>query len=114
MGYQKEFLGYILKSLCGLCNNPSCESGVRKHTIRLILSLVQFASVEMIHMFSPDEAERRKSTPGPDDSINLGRRGSASLHSIATVLAALLEQLLSSAQKEADMLSLPCVLYGHY
>jgi hypothetical protein len=106
LGYQKEFLGCILKSLCELCNNPACESDVRKHTIRLILSLVQFASFDMLHMLSADQAVKNRNTPGPDDSGNSGRRGSASMSSVATVLAALLEQLLSSAQRENDMLCL--------
>ena len=92
--YQVDYVNTVLKALCHICQNPSCDSTVRKHAVRLILSVVQFTTPIMLHTVS--SARLAPATPGPDGvSGNRARAGSVSHSSVASVLMSLVEQLLS-------------------
>ena len=72
---QSSFVATVLQSLCNLSNDPSCESILRLHTVRLVLSLCEYAPSEMlrkeiIEHESEDEQRRRNPTNTKTDLSN--------------------------------------------
>ena len=123
---QSSFVATVLQSLCNLSNDPSCESMLRLHTVRLVLSLCEYAPSEMlrkeiIEHESEDEQRRRSPTNTKTDlskeqetvsEIDDRNRAGAVLglfhvrpkKKISAILATLLEQLLAP-QNSHDLLT---------
>ena len=123
---QSSFVATVLQSLCNLSNDPSCESILRLHTVRLVLSLCEYAPSEMlrkeiIEHESEDEQRRRDPTNTKTDlskeqetvsEMDDPNRAGAVLElfhvrpkkKISAILATLLEQLLAP-QNDHDLLT---------